>query len=225
MRKFLLSALLMGLLGGCVTAGYGYHDGYYDDDDYGQPGIEYRHDDHGYGYSPYSGYGYSPYSGYYGYYPYSGYGYGYVPYGYYPYGDRYRYYYGYPYYRGYPHYGYPYYGNPTPNYYYRPHHRQRRPPVTHYPTPNPGTVGSSRPPRVVVPGTVGSSRPPRVVVPGTVEGSGPPRVVVPVERSQPTVPETPRAEPRRNDGSRTEQPIRRAAPQRRSADSGDRNER
>ena len=37
-RKLLLPALLVGLLGGCVT-GYGYRDGYY----YGQPSVEYRY--------------------------------------------------------------------------------------------------------------------------------------------------------------------------------------
>ena len=92
-RKLLLPAVAIALLGGCVT-GYDYRGGrgdYY----YGQPNTEYRY--HGYGQY---GYGY-PYSsryygrGYYGYpyygYPYSGYPYsGYNPYypgyggGYYP---------------------------------------------------------------------------------------------------------------------------------------------
>jgi hypothetical protein len=59
-RKLLLPALLVGLLGGCVTAGYGYRDGYY----YGQPSVEYRYYDYGYPYYPgYSYYGY-PYYGY-----------------------------------------------------------------------------------------------------------------------------------------------------------------
>lgn len=82
-RKLLLPALLVGLLGGCVT-GYGYRDGYY----YGQPSVEYRY--HDYGYYPY-GYGYYPYGERYRYYNY------YSPY------------YGNPYYG---HYGYPYYYNP-----------------------------------------------------------------------------------------------------------------
>jgi hypothetical protein len=77
-RKLLLPALLVGLLGGCVTAGYGYRDGYY----YGQPSVEYRY--HDYGYYPY-GYGYYPYGGY-GYYSYN------YPY-YNPYYGRYPYYY------------------------------------------------------------------------------------------------------------------------------------
>lgn len=81
-RKLLLPALLVGLLGGCVT-GYGYHDGYY----YGQPSVEYRYRDYGY---PYGYYGYYPYR-YYGASPYSHYRY--YNYGYYPY---YRH--GYPYY-------------------------------------------------------------------------------------------------------------------------------
>ena len=82
MRKLLLPALLVGLLGGCVT-GYGYRDGYY----YGQPSVEYRYHDYGYPY------GYHPYG-----------------YGYYPYGERYyfNYYYS-PYYGRYRHPYYPYY--------------------------------------------------------------------------------------------------------------------
>lgn len=83
-RKLLLPALLVGLLGGCVT-GYGYRDGYY----YGQPSVEYRYRDYGYPYGYYPGY--YPY-----YYPYSGHYYRYYNYNYYPY---YRY-------------GYPYYYNP-----------------------------------------------------------------------------------------------------------------
>jgi hypothetical protein len=80
-RKLLLPALLVGLLGGCVSAGYSYRDGYY----YGQPSVDYRYHDYGY-------------PG--GYYPYG--------YGYYPYGERYRYYNYYsPYYYG----RYPYYYN------------------------------------------------------------------------------------------------------------------
>jgi len=78
-RKLLLPAACAVLLGGCVTAGYGYSDGgYY----YGRPSARY------YGGATY-GYGY-PYSSYYGGaygYPYSyGYGgyYGGFPYYYYP---------------------------------------------------------------------------------------------------------------------------------------------
>lgn len=77
-RKLLLPALLVGLLGGCVT-GYGYRDGYY----YGQPSVEYRYYDYGYPY--YSGYGY--------YHPYSRY-----PYYGYPYYNRRPHYYYNPYY-------------------------------------------------------------------------------------------------------------------------------
>lgn len=91
-RKLLLPALLVGLLGGCVT-GYGYRDGYY----YGQPSVEYRYHDYGYPYGPYS--------------------HGYYPYGYYyPYGVRYnRYYNYYPNYRyGYPNYYYRNHRKPRP---------------------------------------------------------------------------------------------------------------
>jgi hypothetical protein len=106
-RKFLLPALVTGLLGGCVTAGYDYRYGpgdYY----YGQPSTEYRYYGAPYGYHPYGGiYGYSRYG-----YPY---GYG----GYYPYNHNY---YGYPY-------RYPYY------YYNRPKHP--RPPVVEDPNPPP----------------------------------------------------------------------------------------
>jgi len=83
-RKLLLPALLVGLLGGCVT-GYGYRDGYY----YGQPSVEYRYYD--YGYPGYYGYGYYPYGERYRYYNYYG-----LPY-YNPYYGRYPYYYN-PYY-------------------------------------------------------------------------------------------------------------------------------
>ncbi|MFC5578913.1 hypothetical protein ACFPOA_12940 [Lysobacter niabensis] len=82
-RKLLLPALLAGLLGGCVSAGYSYRDGYY----YGQPSVEYRYHGYGYGYGYPYGYGYYPY-GYYNYYGYPyryGYGYGYPYYGYSPY--------------------------------------------------------------------------------------------------------------------------------------------
>ena len=64
-RKLLLPAALVGLLGGCASAGYGYRDGYY----YGSPSVEYRYHDYGYpyGYYPYRGY----FHGYHGY-PYYG---------------------------------------------------------------------------------------------------------------------------------------------------------
>ena len=89
-RKLLLPAIAIALLGGCVTAGYGYrHDrgDYY----YGQPSVDYRYYGSPYG-SPYYRYGYPGYRGYPGY-----------PYGY---GG----YYGYPYQLspGYPYYPYPY---------------------------------------------------------------------------------------------------------------------
>lgn len=80
-RKLLLPALLVGLLGGCVS--YGYRDGYY----YGQPGVEYRY--HDYGYYPY-GYGYYPYGEGYRYYNYYSPYYGYYPYYYNPYYYRHR---------------------------------------------------------------------------------------------------------------------------------------
>ncbi|TQD40893.1 hypothetical protein, partial [Marilutibacter aestuarii] len=71
-RKLLLPALTVALLGGCVS-GYGYRPagsgGYY----YGQPSVEYRY---------YGGYGY-PYGGSrYGYYNYNRPGWGYPYYGY-----------------------------------------------------------------------------------------------------------------------------------------------
>src|SRR4249919_2490718 len=119
-RKLLIQDALVGLLGGCVSAGYGYGygDGYY----YGQPSVQYRY---GYGYP--QGYGYP-----YGYsYPY---GYGY-PYGYsHPYGYSYPYGYGYSPYR---YYNYPY----RPDYYqhhnhgHGHNHHQNPPPVT---GPQPG---------------------------------------------------------------------------------------
>lgn len=106
-RKLLFPALLVGLLGGCVSAGYGYRDGYY----YGQPSVEYRYYDYGYPYS----YGYYPYAGRYGYYNYYGYPYRYG------YGYPYRYGSGYPYYPYYPHY----------------RHRHPKPPVNGTPGPRP----------------------------------------------------------------------------------------
>jgi hypothetical protein len=82
-RKLLLPAVCAALLGGCVTAGYGYSDGYNDGGYYyGRPSARY------YGGASY-GYGY-PYSSYYG----GRYGY--------PYGYGYGGYYG-----GYPYYYYP----------------------------------------------------------------------------------------------------------------------
>lgn len=92
-RKLLLPAIAVALLGGCMTGGYSYRQDrgdYY----YGQPSTEYRH----YG-SPY-GYG----SGYYG----SGY-----------YGRSYYPRHGYPYY-GYPYYGSRYGHDRYPYGYYRP---------------------------------------------------------------------------------------------------------
>jgi hypothetical protein len=84
-RKFLIPALAIAMLGGCVTSGYEYRGGngdYY----YGQPQVEYR--DYG---SPYGrfGYGYpGGWSGSFGW----GYGYG-DPYGFYGgYYDPWRYY-------------------------------------------------------------------------------------------------------------------------------------
>ncbi|WP_242163945.1 hypothetical protein [Lysobacter sp. M15] len=78
-RKLLLPAMCAALLGGCVTAGYGYSDGYNDGGYYyGRPAARYYGGaSYGYGY-PYSRY----YGGAYGY-PY-GYGYGGYPYYYYP---------------------------------------------------------------------------------------------------------------------------------------------
>lgn len=78
-RKLLLPAMCAALLGGCVTAGYGYSDGYNDGGYYyGRPAARY------YGGASY-GYGY-PYSSYYG----GAYGY---PYGYGGYYGGYPYYY------------------------------------------------------------------------------------------------------------------------------------
>lgn len=84
-RKFLLPALALAMLGGCVTSGYQYRGGngdYY----YGQPQVEYR--DYGY---PYGGFGYGYPGGWTGSF---GWGYGHGdPYGYYGgYYDPWRYY-------------------------------------------------------------------------------------------------------------------------------------
>lgn len=84
-RKLILPAVAVALLGGCMTGGYSYrqdHGDYY----YGQPGVDYRYHGSPYGYPSYRyGYpGYSPYS----YYGYGGFGY---------YGNPYRPYPGYPY--------------------------------------------------------------------------------------------------------------------------------
>ena len=86
-RKFLLPALAVAMLGGCVTSGYQYRGGngdYY----YGQPQVQYR--DYGY---PYGDFGYGYPGGWGGSFGWSwGYGYGY-PYGYYGgYYDPWRYY-------------------------------------------------------------------------------------------------------------------------------------
>jgi len=83
MRKLLLPAIAVAVLGGCMTGGYSYRQDrgdYY----YGEPRTEYRHYGSPYGYGGYgSYYGNGYYSrGYYpGYYP----GYYHSPYGY-PYG-------------------------------------------------------------------------------------------------------------------------------------------
>lgn len=131
-RKLLLPALLMGVLGGCVT-GYEYRDGYY----YGRPSVEYRYHDYGYGYYP--PYGYYPYAGRYPHY----YGYGGYPY--------YRY--GYPY--GYPNYYRPHYRPRPPVTYYppRPDNPGARPPRDDRPPPW-RDLGPRNSPRVVSPGTV-----------------------------------------------------------------------
>lgn len=85
-RKLILPAVAIALLGGCLSPGYGYRQDrgdYY----YGQPGVDYRYYGSPYGY-PSSGYGYPSWR--YGYprYPYYGGGY---------YGSPYRPYPGYPY--------------------------------------------------------------------------------------------------------------------------------
>lgn len=88
-RKLLLPAVAIALLGGCMTGGYSYRQDrgdYY----YGAPGVDYRYHGSPYGYPGYR-YGYPGYSGY-------PWGYG----GYYG-GYPYR-----PYYPGYPYYPYPY---------------------------------------------------------------------------------------------------------------------
>jgi hypothetical protein len=139
-RKLLLPALAVAMLGGCVTSGYEYRGGngdYY----YGQPQVEYR--DYGYPYGRF-GYGYpGGWSGSFGW----GYGYG-DPYGYYGgYYDPWRYY--------------------TP--YRRPHHRDHHGDHDHddsagVPPTTPRDDGDHRPPpwrdfiRVPPPGT----RPPPV---------------------------------------------------------------
>lgn len=105
LRKFLLPAIALATLGGCVT-GYGYRAGsgdYY----YGQPEVEYR----------YLG-GYSPHlrSGYYGNGFFVGLGYGYPYAGYGAWG---RPYYGYPHIYGYP---YSYWYRPRPHHPHGPGH-------------------------------------------------------------------------------------------------------
>lgn len=88
-RKLLLPAACVLLLGGCMT-GYGYSDrgGYY----YGRPSVNvYGGVGYGSGY-PYSRHGYGryayPYGGYYGSYGYPYYSYGYPYYPYYPHYPR-----------------------------------------------------------------------------------------------------------------------------------------
>ena len=150
-RKFLLPALAVAMLGGCVTSGYEYRGGngdYY----YGQPQVEYR--DYG---SPYGGFGYGYPGGWSGSF---GYGYG-DPYGYYGgyggYYDPWNYY--------------------TP--YRRPrhrgddHHGDHGQGTTGVPTPVPTTVPTT------VPGGNDGHRPPpwrdfvRVPAPGTRPGTQP----------------------------------------------------
>ena len=74
-RKLLLPALAVAVLGGCMTGGYSYRQDrgdYY----YGQPGVDYRHYNNGpYGNGYYNGYYGNSY--YYRGYPYYGYGHGY----------------------------------------------------------------------------------------------------------------------------------------------------
>lgn len=81
-RKLLLPAIAIALLGGCMTGGYSYYPDrgdYY----YGQPTIDYRYYGSPYGYDRY---GYPLYSRYrYGFGGYYGYPYYYDPYGGYPY--------------------------------------------------------------------------------------------------------------------------------------------
>lgn len=119
-------------------------------------------------------------------------------YGYYPYGGYLRY--GYPYYYG--HYPYYRYGYP---YGYPYHHHHPRPPVTGTPGPTPGTHDDSRrPPWRDF--NHGRRRPPNVATPNIVQPSAPP----------------PRVEPRREDGSRMGQAIRRGSEnRRRGADTHD----
>ena len=265
-RNFLLSALLMGLLGGCVTAGYGYRDGTTT-----TPAASTASRASRYRYHvlrprlrllPVSALAtvitHIPAIGY-GYYPYSGYGYGNYPHGHYPYGDRYRYYYGYPYYRGYPYYGYPYYGNPSSELLLPPAPQAAAAAGHHCPTPGTdpahepagdlaaaqtlstaATAAASWRNRAAAASARASSRARRrasscragrrlAATARRRAGHGR-RLAAAARRgagraSAPPVRETPRAEPRRNDGSRTEQPNRRAAPQRRSANSGDQHER
>lgn len=196
-RTLLLPAALVGLLGGCVSAGYSYRGdggGYY----YGQPAVEYRYHDY-----------YGP--SYYG--PYR--------YGYYPY----RYGYGYPWYSGWYGHGFPYYWDPFPRYYYRPRHDHKPPPGTD-PPPTPRPPGNDdRPPwrdfgrrtqpRILQPQ-------PDPAIPRTLEERrGPltrrdagPRIEAPAPMP------APRMAPRRSEGPLS-QPRR--AP-RRSSESGDRDE-
>ncbi|HEY0660978.1 MAG TPA: hypothetical protein VGD21_06645 [Lysobacter sp.] len=189
-RKLVVPALLAGLLGGCVTAGYDYRYGrgdYY----YGQPSTEYRYYGSPYGYYPYGDYRYSRYG-----YPY-GYG-GYYPYSYYN-----------------PYYGYPY----QRPYYPRPPVVVKPPP----PQPEPLRDGSKRDDYRVPPWRDMRRRP--------VAGNDAlqPRPAAPLPPQRPVAPAPapapPRIEPRRDDGSRMQQMIRRSEePRRRNVDSAQTNE-
>ena len=208
-RKLLFPVLLAGLLGGCISTGYGYRDDYY----YGQPSVEYRY--YGYGYP--QGYGDYPY----------GYGYPYT-YGYYPYGGHYGYYH----YYGYPYYGYPYrYGHGYP--YYPPYspYRHPRPPVSGKPRPPHVEHGGNLPPwRELDRRRMGDiagdalrtqgTMPPRPepATPNRPEPATPnrPETATP-NRPEPVTQDVPRREPR-NEGSRTGQaPQRSQEPRRRQS--------
>jgi hypothetical protein len=113
LRKLILPAATVALLGGCVMAPpYGYRadqGDYY----YGTPSVEYRE--------------VGPYGSYYGY-PYGYHGGGYPGGGYWSFGLRYGSSYGYPY-SGYPYYGYPYGYRSGHGYPYYGHPHAPRPPV------------------------------------------------------------------------------------------------
>ncbi len=134
-RKLILPAVAIALLGGCMTGGYNYRQDrgdYY----YGQPGVDYRYHGSPYGYSSPYGYGYPGYWRY-PYYGYGGFGYYRNPYHPYP---------------GYPHYPYrprpPVVVNPPPPSDGTPPPRNdddRRPPWRDF--GNLGRRGQGEPPR------------------------------------------------------------------------------